>query len=432
MEVIKPNMSAKKVIFFILIATMAIALTYSFFHKGLKGPLKQVIGQTENGRLGGDFWSTFPAPFVEKYNPTLRDKTIVKNWYKDPDWGYGPIQHLVTLPLTPIKSIRVAAFSWLMCNYIFLALSIFLIMKVLSGAPFLARITIICMWIGFWPLHYGLEEGVIEVFELFLITAALYFMCKKKDIACGIVLGIASMAKFLPIIFLLYFAVKRQWRAFFAMLVTIFIIIIGTQFTLGWQNSEMTRRFFAEIRKGELNYTYWRSQTIPSAVERIFSTSDYSTSGIYSPKIVNPAAVKTIVRITIPALLLFTFLSIYGKRKSLHYEIEFGIIALLMFIMSPHGEHYYLIFSLIGFSVATLFVFKGRRGLWTALLILSYFLSGYIMQMREFDRILLPDFTNINREIFFSFLSFPLYGVVLLFILLFLIYYQARSDESRV
>lgn len=414
----------KRFIYLILLCIFGTAAIYSFLHKGVKSPVKAAINIKETERRCGDFWSTFPASFAEKYNPALRDKTIVKNWYHGADWGYGPIQHLITLPLTSLTSIRTVSMIWLGVNYLFLAGAIFFALKIFGDAPFMIKALILFIWLCFWPLYPAIEENVIEVFELFLIVASLYLMLRGKDIRAGVLLGIASMAKFLPVLFLPYLLMKRRLKAFFAMLAAIILIAIGTQFTLGWQNNEMLKRFFTEIRQDKYDYTYWRSQTLPSAIERIFSTSDYSAAQIHYPKMAKPGLVKILVKVTVAVLFICTFLILFRNRKGGDLRIEFGIVSILMFLASTHGEHYYLIFSLTGYSAAVYFLWRRKNLFGTAILAISYLLSGYLVQIREFDIILLPRYTDINREIFFHFLSFPVYGIIMLFVLLVMIYFR--------
>lgn len=404
-----------------LLLVVAVLALYSFYHRGIKVPLKAAISIKETDKRGGDFWSTFPASFTEKYNPALCGKTIARGWYKGDDWGYGPIQHLITLPLTLLTSIRLTSIIWLMANYIFLALTVIILFKILTGLSFAPKAIILFLWLGFWPLHGAIEENVIEIFELFLIILSLYLLYNRRDALSGVSLGLASMAKFLPLIFLVYFLIKGRFKAFFAMAATVIIIIIGTQATLGWQNSEMFRRFFSEIKEGKYDYTYWRSQTIPSTVERIFSATGYSSGDMYYPKVKSPKYVKLAVMTIVPLAAFAAFALISMKRKKGDPGIEYGIVSLLMFLISLHGEFYYLIFSLIGYSFAVRYICQKRERFLAALLVISYFLSGYIMQMKEFDLILLPRYTDINREVFFSFLSFPTYGSILLFMTLLII-----------
>lgn len=422
----------KKSVSYVLMIVIAISLSYSFYHRGIKVPVRNILNMTENDRRGGDFWGAFPAPFVERYNPSLDDRTIVRAYDGGGrDWAYGPIMHLITLPLTFMKSIKLVSLSWLLCNYAFLAIALWLILKMFKDMPATVKLIVIFLWAGCWPLHAAIQEDVIEIFELLMVVVSLYFLYKERDVFAGISMGVAAMAKFLPVIFLAYFLIKGKMKAFFAMLVTVLAIITATQFTLGWQNNSTIRSFLAETFSKDSGSTYWRSQTISSAIERIFSSSDYSTSQIYNPIATRPMLAKNILRISIALMALGAFFLIYKRRKEKYYGLDFSILSLLMVLISTRGQPYYLIFGLIGYAFAAYYLVKERYRFGWVILGISFFLSGYIMQMREFDRILLPAHTDINREVFFLFLSFPVYGELLLFMLLLVLYAKTAAKTFK-
>ena len=232
----------------ILIAALAVATVPFFCYKAVYIPLRLVLNLTEQQARRGDFWGTFPGQFVEKYNPALRNKTTVKRSYPDAMWwGYGPIQHLITLPLTFIKSIKTVSLIWILSNYCFLTVALLLVLTMLKNLPLWGKLIIVFAWMGYWPLYMAIQEDVVEIFEMLMIIASLYFLRRNKDILSGIAMGIAVMVKFLPAIFLPYFLVKGKFKTLVASLVTIVLIAIGTQFTLGWQYSATLNLFQKEI-----------------------------------------------------------------------------------------------------------------------------------------------------------------------------------------
>jgi len=416
----------KKFIGYALLAVLAIVALYSFYHRGIKVPFRAAVNMSETDRRGGDFWGTFPAHFVEKYNTELRNKTIVKDWSKGVEWDYGPVQHLLTLPLTIFSSIRFAGAIWLVTNYIFLGLTIWLILRMVHDLPPGLKMLMVCLWLAYWPLYPALEENVIEIFELFMIVLSLYLLQKNRDYLSGGILGLAAMAKFLPMVFLVYFLIKGRFRAFAAMAMTVMVIMIGAQFTLGWQNNRMMKNFITELKSEKYGYTYWRSQTIPSAIERLFSKTDYTPDKIYYPQASKTRIARWATKIAVGAIVLGVFVSVWFRRKSGELALEYGIIAVAMFLVSTHGQHYYLIFSLVGYSFALYHLYKKRYVFGGMIFALSYLITGYIMQIREFDKLLIPGSSGINREVFFNFLSFPTYGSMLLLALLLNIYYLNR------
>lgn len=411
----------------IFILALTIAVVPFFCYKAIYAPVRLVLNLTEQQPREGDFWASFPGPFVEKYNPTLRNKTVVKNWCQGAVWVYGPIQHLVTLPLTFIKSIRIVSLIWLLSNYCFLTIALFLILKMLKNLSLWGKVIIIFMWMGYWPLYIGIQEDVIEIFEMFMMLASLYFLYRNKDILSGIAMGIAVMAKFLPAIFLPYFLIKGKFKALVSSLVTILLIAVGTQFTLGWQYNLTLNFFQKEVGYKNHAWTYYRSQTLSSTIERWFSK--LFSGDVFSPVSTNPFLAKNISIIMTIAICAFLFFIIYKGRKHKSYGIEYGICATLMILLAPHGQPYYLLLNLIGFSFAIAYLCENKYFFGSTILAVSYILCGYINQITIFDKLLISQY-GVDRHVFFYLLSLPAYGSALLAILLCLIYH--RQDSPRI
>ena len=417
-----PHYTLKRALLTAFCVVLAVWTVYTFYHNGIKKPIKECLSPQGNEKRTGDFWSTFPPPFVDSYNPALRSKTIVIDWYGRTLWGYGPVQHFATVGLTFFRDIRLVGLVWLFINYLILGASLALIFSALQDRIPRAPLTyiILAVWLNFWPLFRALEENVIEVFELFLIILSLNALMKGKEIVSGTAMGIAAMTKFLPVIFLPYFLVKKRFRAFLAMALTLIVIALFTQVSLGWEKSEMLQRFVKEIKEDRYDYTYWRSQTIASAIERLCSASDYSTAKIYNPSVKRPALARRLVKSAVALVGIPIFLLLFrGRDRKDIYPLEFALLSLSMILLVTHGEHYYPIFALIGYSTLGAYLYTKRDAFLITLGAISYALSSILLQLREFDMFLKPDLNLINREIFFHFLSFPTYGgIVLLGILM--------------
>lgn len=414
-----------KIVFYALFLILAFATVIPFLYKAIYAPIKLIITLPDENKRSGDFWGNFPAPFVGKYNPILKEKSMVS--HPDQDWGHGPIVHFITLPLTLIKSIKLFSITWLALNYIFLLLSILLILKTLKDLPAPVKFILIFLWMGYWPLYIAIQEDVIEIFELFMIILSLYYLYKKREALSGVLLGIAAMSKFLPAIFLPYLLIKKKYKAFFAMILTIIVITLATQVTLRWQDSNTMELFLREAFKEKHYWTNWRGQTIPCVVERMFSKpADYTEDAICNPVPGDFKYVKVISNTITLLILSFICFILYKRRKTKDYITEYGLITVLMILIPSHSHHYYFIFCLIGYSAAVRFFCKEKYDFGLALFIISYILTGYIMQLNFLDVIL---GNHVRRSTFFYFLSFPAYGLVLLFILLVNVYMRNKADE---
>lgn len=413
-------------IFYIVLILVAALTLPPFFYKAVYSPVKLVAGLNEAQIRNGDFWGHFPAAFVDKYNPELRDKTISKLRWSGSSWGYGPVSNLITLPLTLLHSIKEVSAIWLAANYVFFILAVLLFLRMSGGIPPLYKAMIILLWLGYWPLYIAIQEDVIEIFEFFLIALSLYFLYRKKDIFSGISMGFACMTKFLPAIFLIYFLFKGKMKAFFAMLITVAVTIIAAQFTLGWQNSTTISFFKYELGNGSCSVaTIFRSQSINSIIARLSAPTDPTT--IYNPIPQDPCQVKTITIAIILIMLMLAFIAIYRNREGEEFGLEYGIMTSFMILASMHSHPYYLVFNLFGYAFAMVSLFKKRYDLGMALVVISYMISGYLNQIGWFDDLIMSRYLIADRHVFFYLLSFPAYGSILLFLALILIYFRVAK-----
>jgi len=113
------------------------------------------------------------------------------------------------IPFAPAKAL------WAMANGLFAVGFVFLLTKIFGKSHKLSHLdnaVIFLLTTVFFPLQNTISGGQINVFLLFLTTAAFYFFQQKRDGLTGILLGIATVIKISPFLLLLYFLLKRQWK----------------------------------------------------------------------------------------------------------------------------------------------------------------------------------------------------------------------------
>jgi hypothetical protein len=126
--------------------------------------------------------------------------------------GYPP-----HTPLTPLPMIAFAGFPyqtakrmWLVCSLGFLAATVWLLAR-LTG--FSIEQLMLLTFLGFGALYSNFLYGQYYVFLLFLTTSAYYCLERGKFAASGLLCGVAFGLKLYGGPFLLYFLVKRNWKA---------------------------------------------------------------------------------------------------------------------------------------------------------------------------------------------------------------------------
>jgi hypothetical protein len=132
----------------------------------------------------------------------------------------GIDQPLIGLaPITPISTLAVYPFvhmaplsakqAWIILSTALL-LGTIVLLKSISGVP-LKRIVLVVVLS--YPLLVNLLYGQYYVVLLFLLTAACWLSLRQLRFMSGLVIAGAVALKIFPILYLLYFYRKRDWRA---------------------------------------------------------------------------------------------------------------------------------------------------------------------------------------------------------------------------
>ena len=369
-------------------------LLYSLLHfaaTGVRQPLANFYG---------DFLASFPAWKVASLagRLDLYAGSLARQWGPPPIWHYGPVLHLITIPLLSFPSLRSAYLAWLFVNYAFVAVTAILAIRIIDdGRPTLTTtLAVIVVFCNFNPLYETLTQRNIELFELMLLFAAYALYRRGRETACGAAIGVAAMAKFLPLIYLPWLVLKRRWRALGAALAVIVPIAIVAQLVLGWQHSGI----LLQLRGGsflnsELN------QSLSGVVVRLVQ---WTHSGL---------SVATISRVLIVACLIaLSALMLRLRRHEGIEDLEYGLLAAAMVLLPPHNQNYYFVFLLLPY----LLLYARYRTCWSwraALLALSFVLVAVPIPLSVVQR-----FTGLDAFSLYLRAGIPFVGAALLVIVL--------------
>jgi alpha-1,2-mannosyltransferase len=365
------------------------ALLYSLLHFAVTG-VRQPLAN-----FYGDFLASFPAwkMAVLFGRLDLYSGSLAKEWGPPPVWHYGPVLHLITIPLLACASLRSAYVTWLFLNFLFVAVTAGLAIRILGRGATLVVILVFC---NFNPLYEALTQRTIELFELMLLFATYALYRRGRYIACGVVIGIAAMAKFLPLIYLPWFVLKRQWRALIGALAAIVPIAIATQLVFGWRHSGM----LIQLLQGGL----------------IRSETDQSLSGIVVRLLAwthSSLPAETIAPVLIVAGLVgFSALMFRVRRRDDVVDVEYGLLAAAMVLLAPHNENYYFVFLLLPY----LLLYARYRTRWSwraALLALSFVLVAVPIPLSVVQRL-----TGLDTFRLYLRAGIPFVGAVVLVVVL--------------
>src|SRR3989338_248212 len=203
--------------------------------------------------LRGDFGAVFPAPaLAASLRPDFPINQFWAVWHGDTVWYYGPMFHVLTLPLFLAPSWNMVPPLWALVNLIAVVAAFAFCWRLAAPASSTARGEHLALLAGLWLLYQPLvncfAQGNIELIELAVILGAIGLAHRGRLVSAGVVLGIGTMTKLLPVGFLVWLGVRGSRRALMAGGITIALIAALTAVTLGWEHSAEVDRFLERFR----------------------------------------------------------------------------------------------------------------------------------------------------------------------------------------
>ena len=148
---------------------------------------------------------------------------------------YAPYTPLTMLPYLPLAKLppQKAKQVWLIAELFFLALAISLLSR-MTGLSVLK--TLVLALLAHAALSTNLLLGQYYIFLMLLLACSAWCLLRRYDVAAGALLGLIFALKLYAAPFVFYFAVRRQWKAFWAMLATVALLIVAAAAMFGWSD----------------------------------------------------------------------------------------------------------------------------------------------------------------------------------------------------
>jgi Glycosyltransferase family 87/WD40-like Beta Propeller Repeat len=149
--------------------------------------------------------------------------------------GYAPYTPLTMLPYLPLAGLQPqrAKQVWIAAETIFLAAAIWLLAR-LTGLGVLK--TLVLALLAHAALSSNFLLGHYYIFLMLLLACAAWCLLKGRDAAGGALLGLIFALKLYAAPFIFYFAVRRQWRAFWGMLGSVALLTLAAIAIFGWKD----------------------------------------------------------------------------------------------------------------------------------------------------------------------------------------------------
>lgn len=194
-------------------------------------------------------WTRHETDFPNYYTAAVlvRHRAPLRGYY---DWTWFQRQmnyagngrqlgaYLPQTPLTMLPMVPIAGFAVQNAKRIWLALSLILLAATLWMLSKTTRIRIgliaILMFLGYGSLQSNFRLGQYYVFLLFLLTLAFCCLDQGLSTTGGFLCGVAFGLKLYGGPFLLYFIVKRNWKAVSGMLLASALSLVVAISLFGW------------------------------------------------------------------------------------------------------------------------------------------------------------------------------------------------------
>lgn len=383
---------------------------------------------------GGDFCTAIPGPLMFRVTeiwPWLEKAWIAPRFVASRVvWNYGPVLHVLTLPLVFAPSYALATRIVLFVNYGLLAATFVMWRRLLFGPrpPLAVALGMACLWLNYFPLLEAITGRELEVFELFLLTGAIWALRRDREWVAGMAIGIAAMTKFLPVIFIPYLLTKGFRTAFWTAMGTVAIIATLAQWLLGFQHALTLMVFTGELGTGYYPAMYMK-QALINVLYKMFTVLNVQE---VDPTPLYPTLLRPIGMALHGFVLLASGWFVLRWRRTRLLEIEVALLALIMVLVAPHSNTYYLVFALPALSVAYAAWLRHPRALGRlpkATLIVAVVLSGFLVPMKLLE--LLTGLPAVVLSKILQLYSLPAFGAIFAVLVLVELHRNLRTAGTR-
>jgi hypothetical protein len=262
--------------------------------------------------------------------------------------GYQPQTPLTALPLTAFANfpVQTAKQIWLALNLCFLGFTVWLLARVTGFR--IEHVTLLA-FLGFGSLYSNFLYGQYYVFLLFLLAASFYCLDRGKFAASGFISGVAFGLKLYGGPLLLYFLIKKNWKAAAGFLAAVACGVAIALALFGWRDLHFyATQILPRALEGEIIDPYNSGNgTLATLLRRLF---------VFEPELNprplwNAPEVFFVLRPFASALiLLVTLLGLAGERAG-NERRDFAWFLIAILLLSANTASYTFILLLLPISL---------------------------------------------------------------------------------
>jgi hypothetical protein len=283
------------------------------------------------------YWSTH----IQDGYPYLKNGLF----YYYPSFYYPPFWGWLISPLTHWEY-ETARQIWNILNIFWMVLFFSMVIEWFKNRPLFKESWY--LWgfmlvaLSFSPYLESMRHGQANIVILFLLTAVFWLYSRDKKVIAGMFLGLATMIKIMPIVLIIYWGWKREWKLVLSALATLLFLGLSSLAILGWR----THYLFLQDNNTYINFIkdHWLHQGNSS----VYSFLREGQSEGYFPRFLPMYQIAMGI-----AVLLALFLAYFVPRKNLGLKttgLEYSLVLASMFLATTYTEHHQFMILLLAYA----------------------------------------------------------------------------------
>lgn len=259
-----------------------------------------------------------------------------------------PFTAILSLPLV-LFSADQAAIAWFWFEIICLAV-VAILFTILwkDRIVWVWSILLFILLLAWFPIMVDLLYGQLSILLTLLLLASLLALKKDHKILAGVLIGLTVAIKLITWPIVIYFALKRNWRAFFASCITIIgfnsvaLLVIG--------NGPFKDYYLNVIFKdSNLYYSTMNNFSLWSIGYRLFTGSPASAGYLNAPPLMNLPWLAPIFSTGL--VIAFFFIGMYWVIQSNDLYKSYAILVCILVAISPISWIHYHVMLIISLFI---------------------------------------------------------------------------------
>jgi hypothetical protein len=313
---------------------------------------------------GQPLWNFYDWTWFQRQMNYTGTERQLGSYIPFPPFAMAPVLPLVGLEPQQAKQV------WLIFTLLCLMASVWMLARLTGFDP--TEILILAL-LARNALSNNFILGQDYVFLLLILIGAAWCITRGHDVMCGVLLGLFFAIKLYTAPFALYFAVRRQWKAFGAMIGSIGLLAVVSIAVFGYQST----RYFA---------TTVLPRGIDGSVLDPYNPGWNSMTTFLRHTFVPEAELNPHPLFAAPTLFFFlrsfyilglVGLSLLAVRRQPGDEARaFGWFVVVLLALSPNTSSYHFILLLLPIAL----LLRGASFSWSVGLLLLYLLTENVLR----------------------------------------------------